>query len=51
MFHWCQDETNAVLMSVPFLGYYFVKFKVWWQTKFGKSKGHCCKAEHANHKD
>jgi hypothetical protein len=29
MIHWCQNETDAVLMAIPFIGLYLARIKVW----------------------
>jgi hypothetical protein len=31
MFHWCQDETNALLIALPFLGIVITWIKVKWK--------------------
>lgn len=33
-FHWCADETIALLSMIPFIGLFFARLHAWWHKKF-----------------
>jgi hypothetical protein len=48
MFHWCPAESEALLVSIPFVGYYLRKGFKWYHNAFhGKKHNHeVCVASH-----
>lgn len=49
-FHWCADETIALLSAIPFIGYFFARLHAWWHKKFNHpchEEG--CKDTHIHH--
>lgn len=48
--HWCNEENVMVMSMIPFIGYYFNKFRNWYHLKFGyKCHEKTCNDNHVEH--
>ena len=51
-FHWCMDETLALMAVLPFIGFYFRRVHAWYHTKYGhKCHEETCDEKHVEHTD
>lgn len=49
-FHWCMDETLALMAMLPFIGMFFRRIHTWWHTKFShKCHEKTCESTHVEH--
>lgn len=50
-FHWCMDETLALMAMIPFIGMFFRRMHAWWHSKFShKCHEKTCDDTHVEHK-
>lgn len=51
-FHWCMDETLALMAVLPFIGFYFRRVHAWYHAKYGhKCHEKTCDEKHVEHTD
>jgi hypothetical protein len=49
-FHWCMDETLALMAMLPFIGMFFRRMHAWWHAKFShKCHEKTCDDKHVEH--